>query len=80
MQNNNINSINYRGANLTYAKLWDADLSSGCFIDCNFTNAILVKTKLISANLEGADLTNADLTDAYLSEVKINSKTIIDRL
>ncbi|MGA2224185.1 MAG: pentapeptide repeat-containing protein, partial [Syntrophobacteraceae bacterium] len=68
-------------ANLTGAKLNDADLSKACLIQGNLswadlTGANLSRAELWAANLSGADLTGADLSRADLTRAYLTKANL----
>ena len=61
-----LREANLKGANLSEAQLWVADLSLANLERANLERAILFKANLTGANLVGADLSRALMTDAEM--------------
>ena len=69
---------NFRGAVLSRAKLWRADLSSADLSSANLWRADLSSADLSSAKLSDADLHGVNLSDASLSSADLSSVSLID--
>ena len=68
-----ITVLKFRGADLRYAYLWNANLEGADLCGAN-----LVLANLVNANLEGADLKGADLKGADLRGANVTG-TILEK-
>ena len=74
----NLISADLSSSNLSDANLISADLSGAKLINADLRFAKLISANLISADLSGAKLINADLSDANLSSANLRFAKLIN--
>ena len=64
---------------LSYAELFEQDLTDSRFDFSNLTSADLTNSRLTNADLSGANLTNANMLGTFVSSAAFNSNTVFNQ-